>query len=226
MLRQIAPELWHLQHHFKVNGLKLSSRMTVVRLRGGGLWLHSPVPLSAQVRAQLAALGPVEFIIAPNKTHHFFLGKCKAAYPDAQVFGAPGLCTKRPDIVGLRVLRPSAEPAWRDDLDQIFIEGIPYGNETAWLHRASGSVILTDLCQWWQGDIGLRAALFARLTGVRRRLAVPRSVRLLVQDRAAVQASMQRILQWRFERVIVAHNAIVEQGARAALERAFGEFAK
>lgn len=226
MLQQLAPDLWHLPHRFKANGLQISSRMTVVRLQHGGLWLHSPVPLPDDVRAELAALGPVEFIIAPNKTHHFFLGKCKAAYPDAQVFGPPGLCVKRPDIIGLRVLRPAAEPGWGDDLDQVFIEGIPFGNETAWLHRASASLILTDLCQWWQGDIGFRAAMFARITGVRGHLAVPRSVRLLVQDRAAVQASMQRILQWRFERVIVAHNAIVEAGARAAVERAFREFTK
>lgn len=225
MLQQIAPDLWHLPHSFKANGLRISSRMTVVRLRSGGLWLHSPVPLTEPVRAALAAMGPVEFIIAPSKTHHIFLGKCKAAYPAAQVFGAPGLCTKRPDIVGLRVLRPAVEPDWQDDLDQTFIAGIPYGNETAWLHRASASLILTDLCQWWRGDIGLRAALYARLTGVRHHLAVPRPVRMLVQDRAAVLASMQTILAWRFERVIVAHNVIVEQGARVALERAFAEFA-
>jgi len=57
----ITADLWHLQHHFVVNGLQISSRMTVVRLNDASLWLHSPVPLSAEVRAQLATLGTVRY---------------------------------------------------------------------------------------------------------------------------------------------------------------------
>ena len=64
------------------------------------------------------------------------------------------------------------------------------------------------------------APLFAKLTGVRRRLDVPRSVRLLVRDKVAVQASAAQILQWPFTRVLVAHNSVVASGAHAAVARA------
>jgi hypothetical protein len=104
------------------------------------------------------------------------------------------------------------------------VEGIPSVNETAWFHKASRTLILTDLCQWWQGDLGVGGSALAMLAGVRRQLAVSRTVRLLVKDRAAVRASADRILQWPFERVIVAHNVILEDGAHAAVARALQYF--
>jgi len=221
MLQAIAPDLWHLQHQFVVSGLRVSSRMAVVRLKSGALWLHSPVPLLAEVAAQLAALGAVRYIVAPNKMHHLFASACLASFPDATLFGAPGLLEKRPDLKGMRELGPSSEPEWADDLDQTFFAGMPFGNETVWFHKATRTLILTDLCQWWQGDLPLAAQVYARLTGVRRELAVPRTIRWLIKDRQAARASMQAILQYPFERVVVAHNAIIEDQAHAAMERAF-----
>ena len=38
-------------HHFSVNGLPLTSRMIVVRLTDGELWLHSPVSTDAALQA-------------------------------------------------------------------------------------------------------------------------------------------------------------------------------
>jgi hypothetical protein len=195
--------------------------MTVVRLRGNRLWLHSPVPISRQVREQLDALGQVAFIVAPNKAHHLFLEDCALAFPEAQVFAAPGLLRKRPELSGVRELGAVPEPEWNDELGQVLVEGIPIVNETAWYHRASRTLVLTDLCQWWQGDMPFSSRLYATLTGVRRRLAVPYTVRLVVKDRPALARSVHRIFEWDFERVVVAHNAIVEQHAREALRLAF-----
>ncbi|MES2015251.1 MAG: DUF4336 domain-containing protein [Pseudomonadota bacterium] len=225
MLQQIAPELWHAVHQFRIAGAAVSTRMTVVRLAGGKLWLHSPVPLSTALRAQLDALGEVAYIVAPCKFHHLYLSACAAAYPAAQLFGAPGLDRKRPDVAGLRTLGPVAEPAWQQDLEQLQVRGLPIGNEVVWYHAASRTLILTDLCQFWQGPLPLLAVLYATLTGVRKRLAVPFSVRLMVKDKAALADSARQILQWPFERVVMAHNAIVEHDAHAATTRALAVLA-
>jgi hypothetical protein len=221
MLQPIAQDIWYVPHHFTAVGIRLSSRMTVVRLRGNRLWLHSPVPISRQVREQLDALGQVAFIVAPNKAHHLFLEDCALAFPEAQVFAAPGLLRKRPELSGVRELGAVPEPEWNDELGQVLVEGIPIVNETAWYHRASRTLVLTDLCQWWQGDMPFSSRLYATLTGVRRRLAVPYTVRLVVKDRPALARSVHKIFEWDFERVVVAHNAIVEQHAREALRAAF-----
>jgi hypothetical protein len=221
MLEEIAPNIWHLQHDFVVSGLRVSSRMTVVRLADSSLWLHSPVPLSIEVRTQLAALGEVRYIVAPNKMHHLFVSECLAAFPNAMLFGAPGLRSKRPDLSALRELKPKVEPAWEQDLDQTFFDGMPIGNETVWFHKSSRTLIVTDLCQWWRGELSFAAKLYAALTGVRKRLAVPRTVRLMIRDRKAACASAQKILAYPFERVIVAHNTVVDNNAHAVVKKAF-----
>lgn len=224
MLKAIAPDIWHVPHNFIANGLPVSSRMTVVRLRDGSLWLHSPVPLSNEDRAELQSLGRIKYVIAPSKTHHLFVSECLSAFSQAELFGAPGLSMKRPDLNNMIELKTVVESDWREDLEQIFFDGIPFGNETVWFHKSSQTLIVTDLCQYWQGDLPLAAKLYAHLTGVRKKLAVPRTVRWLVKNRQAAQTSAQKILQWPFKRVIVAHNAIVEDDAYAAVKEAFACF--
>ena len=100
-------------------------------------------------------------------------------------------------------------------------EGIPLANETDWFHAPSGTLILTDLCQWMQGDdLPLATVLYAKLTAVRHQLNVPRTVRLLVRDKVAARASAAKLLQWPIQRVVVAHNVVLETDAKAQLERA------
>ena len=65
MLTQLAPNLWSATHHLSVSGLPLTSRMTVVRLSDGGLWLHSPVPIDAALYPPTRSYW-VRRVCAPN----------------------------------------------------------------------------------------------------------------------------------------------------------------
>lgn len=224
MLTQISDNLWQLEHYFKSSGLAISSRMTVVRLPDGRLWLHSPVPINASVHAQLLELGQVSFIVAPNKTHHRFVSECAAAFPQASVFAAPGLKEKCPELPILTELSISGQPAWWPQLEYFLFQGIPLLNETVWFHRPSGTLILTDLCQWWQGELSFLPKCYALLSGVRQQLAVPATVQFLVRDHAAARLCAERILQWPLTRVITAHNAIIEVNAYVALAQALACF--
>jgi hypothetical protein len=203
-------------------GIRATSRMTVVRLADGRLWLHSPIPVSPDLRAELASLGQVAYIVAPNRFHHLYVGQWAAAFPDAIVFGAPGLEEKRRDLV-MRRLGTVAEPEWAHDLGQVFVEGVPTLNETVWYHHRSRTLIVTDLCQHIAGELPLSSRLFAGLMGVRRRPAVSNGVRLVIKDRAALARSLRQILQWDIERVVFAHNVILRENAYDALRRAFEE---
>lgn len=53
MLNPLAPGFWDLDAPMTVFGIRLGHRMTVVRLAGGTLWVHSPVACSGEVRAAL-----------------------------------------------------------------------------------------------------------------------------------------------------------------------------
>jgi hypothetical protein len=224
MLIQIAPNLWHMERGFKAAGLAVSSRMTVVRFDDGRLWIHSPVRFDETVADQLRGLGSVAWIVAPNRAHHLFARHAQRMFPPAALYGAPGLAAKRPDLAGLIELGDSVPPEWERDLDQVVIRGIPFVNEVVWFHKASQTLIMTDVLQCWVGKLPWNTSLYARLTGVRSRLDVPRTVRLVARDRMLVAGSARAILQWPFTRVITAHNAIVEHDAHAAVARAFSRF--
>ena len=221
MLIQIAPDLWHLERGFKAAGLPITSRMTVVRFQDGRLWIHSPVRFGDAMAAQLRSLGRVAWIVAPNRAHHLFAKHAQRMFPQAALYGAPGMAAKRPDLAGLVELGDSVPREWQHEFDQVCIRGVPFVNEVVWFHKASATLIMTDVLQCWCGDLDWRSALYARLTGVRGRLDLPRTVRLVTRDRMLAAGSARVILQWPFTRVVTAHNSIVEQNAHALVERAF-----
>lgn len=58
--------------------------MTVIRLGDGRLILHSPVPISPELRGELDALGPVGFIVVP-RAHGKFAEQASRMYPAAEL---------------------------------------------------------------------------------------------------------------------------------------------
>ena len=220
-LRPLAPDLWAVERPQRFYGLEVGTRMTVIRLADGSLLLHSPVWLDAELRRELDAIGPVRFAVAPNRVHHLYAGKVAEAYPGARLWVGPGLERKRPDLVFEGVLGDEAPAEWRGQVDQLLFRGRPFENEIVFLHRASRTLILCDLAF----NFGPRTVLPTRIL-----MSLIRSYGffgptkldpLLIRDRAAARASLQRILAWDFERVIVAHGDVLETGGREALRRGY-----
>jgi hypothetical protein len=83
--------------------------------------------------------------------------------------------------------------------------------------RISSRMTVVRLADGW---LWLSACLYMGLMGVYHRVAVPNGVRLLIRDREALGRSIRRILRWDIERVVVAHNTILQQHAYASVERA------
>ncbi|MET0275096.1 MAG: DUF4336 domain-containing protein, partial [Phenylobacterium sp.] len=98
-LQPFGPEIWLADGpQAEVIGFRYPTRMAVVRLDGRGLWIWSPVALSAGLRSELEALGEVRHVVAPNTLHDLFLGEWRQAYPQALLHAAPGLQPRRPDL--------------------------------------------------------------------------------------------------------------------------------
>ena len=223
MLDRLDEGLWTVTRPLKVLGaVPMASRMTVARLDDGdgdGLLLHSPVRLDAELRAALDALGPVRHVVAPNRMHHLFCDDYRAAYPGARLHGAPGVAAKRPDLGPLEELGDEPPAAWAGRLDQAVVRGIPMLNEVAFLHRASGTLVLADLAANGGPEDPAALRWWLRLNRAYGRLATPLEVRLLCRDRAAARASLGRVLGWGFDRVVVGHGAVVgRDGGRLARE--------
>lgn len=223
LLKQISSQIWHAEQNFVISSIPVTSRMTIVKLADGSLWVHSPIECSTQLKQEIEQLGKVKYVVAPNKVHYLFAKQFLSFFPEALFYTAPGLQEKRPELPASMVLSGSNNP-WPQDFDYLVFQGIPFANETVWFHKASQTLILTDLCQWWQGDISLSAKIFNTLTGVRKKFDVPRTVRLLVKDKTAARKSADAILQWPIQTIVMAHNSIIESNAKALLSQAFKRF--
>jgi hypothetical protein len=220
-LTALAPNLWIATRPLSLAVGDVGARMTVVRLPDGGLFVHSPVRLDAETRAALDTLGSVRYVVAPSRVHHLFVGDYATAYPTARLFAAPGLAEKRTDLRFDGVLSDDAPSEWRGLIDQHLFRGAPYINEVAFFHRASRTLILTDLAFNITRPARGRVRLFFALIGAVGHLGPHRLTRLLIRDRTAAKASVQRILTWDFDRVIVAHGDVLERGGAPRLIEGF-----
>jgi hypothetical protein len=221
-LTALAPELWVASRPLPLAVGDVGTRMTVIRLADGGLWLHSPVHFEEATRAALDALGPVRYVVAPSKVHHFFVGAYGSAYPGARLYAAPGLAEKKRDVTFHAVLDPdAAPPEWAGQIDQHQFGGAPFINEVVFHHRASRTLLLTDLAFNMVQPPPGRARLFCWLVGATGRFGPHRILRAAIRDRRAARASVERILQWDFDRVIVTHGDVLERGGHDGFARAF-----
>lgn len=205
-------------------GFRYPTRMTVIQLRDGGLFIWSPVALTPAMRAEVDALGEVRFLIAPNSLHHLWLGEWHAAYPAAQVFAAPGVSAKRTDVTITAEFGTAPVTAWDGEIDHVIVGGNLITTEVVFFHRASATVVFTDLLQqfpkgWHRGW----RAIVARLDlMVEAEPSVPRKFRMAFTDRRAAREAIGRILDWPAERVVMAHGTPVPQDGQALMQRAFG----
>lgn len=219
--RPLAEDLWAFDRPLRVFGLAVGSRMTAVRLADGSLFLHSPVALDPSTRASLEALGPVRHVVAPNKVHHFFVGGYAEAWPEARFFAAPGLPEKRRDLRFDGVLGDQAPPGWSGQIDQHLFRGAPYLNEVVFLHRASGTLVLTDLAMNFRSSDSRLTRLWLRAMGIHGRFGASRLLRAIVRDRRAARESLDRILSWDFDRIVVSHGVVLQRHARRLLREAW-----
>ncbi len=220
--RELDEGLWVFDRPLRVVGVSIGTRMSVIRLDDGGLWLHSPVALDAETRADLASLGEVRFVVAPNKVHHFFVAPYRDAYPEAELWAAPGLPEKKKALPFDHVLGNAPPDAWADEIDQLLFAGAPTINECLFLHRRTRTLLVTDLAMNFAAGEPLLTRFFLRVMGLHRGFAASRMVKRLVRDREAARGSLEQLLAWDFDRVIVTHGIVLPQSGRRLMRETWG----
>lgn len=150
VLKPVADGVWIVDSGpLRALGIPLPVRMTVIRLRDGSLWLHSPTRYEAGLHRDIAALGPIRHLVAPNIAHWTFLKDWQTHCPDALTWAAPNLPergqVRRSGLRIDRVLDDAAPPDWAADLRQVVVPGGFSFREVAFFHGASRTLILTDL---------------------------------------------------------------------------------
>lgn len=162
LLREFGPGIWTAEGPVvSFLGFAYSTRMALIRLSGGGLFVWSPIALTPALKQEVDAMGPVRFLVSPNRLHHLFLAEWKFAYPQARLYASPGLHDKRKDLAFDGELGDAHEPEWAEEIDQVPLHG-SFLTEVEFLHRAIRTALFADLIQnfppdWFKGWRGIVA---------------------------------------------------------------------
>ncbi|MCK0094542.1 DUF4336 domain-containing protein [Yoonia sp. F2084L] len=223
MLTSFADDIWIADgSDLSVMGFTYPTRCAVMRLQRGDLLVWSPIALHDVLKAQIDALGTVSHLIAPNMFHHMFLSEWQAAYPKARLYGLSGLHSKRSDLRFNGVLGDDPDAAWANQIDQIVLNN-NLTDEVVFFHQLSRTVIFTDLIQQfstgfhtgWRGVIARLDLMVGDIPNV------PRKFRLGFRNKAKARASVEKVLDWPIERVLLAHGTPVTADGHAVLKRTF-----
>lgn len=213
----VAGQLWEVGHVIPmIPGVRLPARMVIMQLEDG-LALWSPVPISDSAGVAIDAIGPVRYIIAPNNYHHLFLRPAMERYPDAEVWAAPGLQTKRADLNLTNLLGPGVTPPFAAELEPLFLQGQPMLEESVFLHHATRTAIVTDALFNLEELDGAVGRFFFRMVGAYGKPAQSRMWRAAAKDKAAVADSLRGVLAHDFDRLVMAHGSIIQTGGHRAL---------
>jgi len=221
LLEHFKNHLWSIEYPNRRLGMKIRTRMTVIRLGDGSLFLHSPIPLTKQLQGRLEILGPVRYVASPNKFHHLFMGDYPRAYPNVRLYASPGLVEKRSDLRFQDVLRNSPEPEWKDDLDQTIFSVSWLMEEVIFFHRLSRTLILTDLGFHVPAQAPLILKVIAKMSGVYEKFGPAPFLKWTMNDRAAARQSFEKILSWDLDRILIAHGPGIETNGKEVFRKAF-----
>lgn len=220
MLNTVSENLWEASQPLRFIRAEIGCRMTCVRLSTGAVVVHSPIRATPELFASVEGLGSVDWLIAPNAFHHLFLQDWCERFPDATALVAPKLLTKRRDLSSaVQLDEPPTE--WGQELEMVPIKGFPLVNEFVFFHRPSATLIITDLAFNFSRDSPFLTRWLIRLSGRLGELSPTVVERLLIRDRSAFRESLERILEWPFDRVVVSHGKILDSGARNAFVRGY-----
>ena len=81
-LKEVDQNIWIvdgdlIQMDMKIFKLPFQTRMTVIKLNDGKLWIHSPIAPNEELFTELDALGKVAYLISPNKIHYAYIADWK-----------------------------------------------------------------------------------------------------------------------------------------------------
>lgn len=225
MLDYVDTGIWvSADPSFRFMGLfQIGTRMTVVKLDDGSLWLHSPIRLTPALKGALDGLGAVGAVVCPNRYHHMFAGDYCAAYPEAQLYGTPTLVRSRKDLDLSEVMDESftVPAAWQGCLQGLYIGGSQF-EETVFLHRTSKTLITADLIEYFTEHEQWFTRMYLKLAGTYQNPSFPKIVKALYKDRPLAKLAFETMLGWDFDRMIIAHgNVLIEDDPRAALRRTY-----
>jgi len=228
-LKSIGPEIWIadgpvVQWGYLGWRFPFPTRMTVVKLPGDALWVHSPIAPDEKLLAEIDALGPVAHLVSPNAIHHISIRAWAERYPDARTWASPGV-RERSDSAFSDDLDNAPPPEWAEIIDQRIAQGSNALREVIFFHKPSHVLILADMIENFEANrlssplsrVAARIAGIAAPTGK-----APIDLRMTyLGKRKDLLPAVEWMLSCKPEKVVIAHGKWFEENGEAELRRAF-----
>ena len=173
-------------------------------------------------------MGEVRHLVSPNRIHYAHIPAWQKHYPQATAWASLGVreraATQRIAVAFDADLGSSAPAQWADDIAQLPFLGSPVMTETVFFHRASRTLILTDLIENFEPN-KFPSRFWAQVmkwVGIAEPNGkTPPDWRATFRNRAAARESLAQILAWQPDKIILAHGRCYETNGTAELRRAF-----
>ncbi len=224
VLKPVAENVWIVDSGpLSFGPFLLPVRMTAIRLASGEMWLHSPTRFDEALKRSVEAIGPVRHLVAPNIAHWSYLKDWQERCPQATTWAAPKLRERAKDVRLDRDLADAPPEPWAGEIEQVVVPGAFGFREVAFFHKATRTLLLTDLIVNLEADkTPPLTRAFAQLTGtLSPNGRAPAYLRLLLRMAGEpAKAAARRLLACAPERVIFAHGRWFERDGTRELRRA------
>lgn len=211
-------DIIYFDSKMKMPLMELPLRSTIIKYKNEVI-IISPIDFTASQIDEIKKMGTVTTIIAPSLFHHIFVKRIHKIFDSAKIFCVKGLETKRADIKWDGIIDPSN---WRfkDEIELILVEGMPKVNEALFLHKPTKTLIVVDLVFNLINARGLGSFIILSLFGTYQKLGISRFFMMLIKDRAAFIKSMQTVLNYDFQKIIMCHGEVINDNGKSVLTHA------
>ena len=231
-IQAFAENLWIVDGpRVRDMGEWFTTRMTVVKLSSGSLWLNSPVSVPPGTLERIKAMGTVRYLVAATPRHIWRLEKWHGLFPDAELWVTPQILNgfklmmvlPRQKLSYTGILRNEAPSVWASDMEQLVFEGSHLFKEVFFFHRKSRTVIVDDMIQIHPLEKGKPFLnLLIKFVGAGNNRAVTAlGIKMTFTNRKLARQSLEKLLSWDFDKLIIAHGPCIQKDAKPSVERAF-----
>jgi hypothetical protein len=221
-LQELSPGgIWIGERMLWFSGVRLRSRMTIVRLADGRLWVHSASEPTPELCAELDRLGQVSWVVVPNRFHHIHAAAMKARYPDAQVIGPASVTARNKSVALDAAIDDERLLSLVPELSPVVLRGVPFLDETLFFHTRTRTLIGADLMMCGCPADHWTWRWTSRVLGQFLRYKAPPDVRWKTRGGPLVRQSLDEIARLPLERILVAHSDPIEDRPVEQLEEAW-----
>ena len=213
--------IWYYDMPYRVAGAPMGHRMTIIQLDNNKLFIHSPIEITPTLQQKISQLGEIAYVVTPNKNHNIYLSDWWLAYPQAYFYAPPGLIHKRSDLTFDDALGNKTPLHWRGQLLQTVIRGSDRMEEIAFCDPLSKTLIVGDALAWMVDSHHPLTFALSVINGCYFKPAMPWYWRITFQNHTQLRQSIQEILTWPFERIILSHGRVIDNNAKAYFSAAF-----